>query len=81
VRWPSSYPTTTLTIMLALAILELITHFCFFLHITLAKSARDDLWQILCQSAFKRDPFWGVMGVEKRSVSANLDRALSGVSS
>lgn len=64
-RWPSSYPTTTLPIMLALAILEMITHFCFFLHITLAKSARDDLWQILCQSAFKRDPFWGVIGVEQ----------------
>ena len=47
VRWPSFGGATTLGIVLALALVQMIVHFRFFLHITLARSARDDLRLIL----------------------------------
>ncbi len=47
VRWPSLGGATTLGIVLALAVAQMIVHFRFFLHITLARSARDDLRLIL----------------------------------
>ena len=47
VRWPSFGATTTLAIILTLAVVQMIVHFRFFLHITLAKSTRDDLQLIL----------------------------------
>lgn len=47
VRWPSFGATATLGIVLALALVQMIVHFRFFLHITLAKSTRDDLRLIL----------------------------------
>lgn len=47
VRWPSFGSRVTLGIVLALAQVQMVVHFRFFLHITLAKSARDDLRLIL----------------------------------
>ncbi|OYY91705.1 MAG: cytochrome-c oxidase [Sphingomonas sp. 28-66-16] len=47
VRWPSFGAATTLGIVLALGLVQMIVHFRFFLHITLARSARDDLRLIL----------------------------------
>jgi cytochrome o ubiquinol oxidase operon protein cyoD len=39
--------TTTLAMVIALALVQLVVHFRFFLHISLRKSARDDLQLIL----------------------------------
>ena len=47
VRWPSFAATTTLAIVFGLALVQVIVHFCFFLHISLAKSSRDDLQLVL----------------------------------
>jgi cytochrome o ubiquinol oxidase subunit IV len=47
VRWPSFASTTTLAIVLGLALVQTVVHFRFFLHISLRKSARDDLQLIL----------------------------------
>ncbi|MBY0611549.1 MAG: cytochrome C oxidase subunit IV family protein [Beijerinckiaceae bacterium] len=47
VRWPSFNRITTLAIVFTLGFAQAIVHFRYFLHITLAKSARDDLWLIL----------------------------------
>jgi cytochrome o ubiquinol oxidase operon protein cyoD len=47
VRWPSIGSSATLAVVLGLALAQMIVHFRFFLHITLAKSARDDLRLIL----------------------------------
>ena len=46
-RWPSFAPTTTLAIVLGLALVQMVVHFRFFLHISLRESARDDLQLIL----------------------------------
>ena len=50
VRWPSFAAGTTLAIVLGLALVQAIVHFRFFLHISLSKSARDDLQLILFSS-------------------------------
>ncbi len=47
VYWPSFASATTLGIVLGLALVQTVVHFRFFLHITLRKSARDDLQLIL----------------------------------
>lgn len=47
VKWPRFGGATTIGIVLGLALTQMIIHFRFFLHITLAKSARDDLRLIL----------------------------------
>jgi cytochrome o ubiquinol oxidase operon protein cyoD len=47
VRWPSFAGGTTLAIVFALALVQVVVHFRFFLHVTLARSARDDLLLIL----------------------------------
>jgi cytochrome o ubiquinol oxidase subunit IV len=47
VHWPSFAATTTLAIVLGLALVQMVVHFRFFLHISLRKSARDDLQLIL----------------------------------
>ena len=47
VRWPIFQPAAILGVVLVLALAQMIVHFRFFLHITLAKSARDDLLLIL----------------------------------
>ena len=47
VRWPSFAATTTLAIVFGLALVQIIVHFRFFLHISLAKSSRDDLQLVL----------------------------------
>ena len=47
VHWPSFASTTTLAIVLVLALVQMVVHFRFFLHISLRKSARDDLQLIL----------------------------------
>ncbi len=47
VRWPSFGGTTTLAIVLGLALVQTVVHFRFVLHITLARSARDGLRLIL----------------------------------
>ena len=47
VHWPSFGPATTLAIVFGLALVQMVVHFRFFLHISLKKSARDDLQLIL----------------------------------
>ena len=47
VRWPNFVSTTTLAVVLGLALVQMVVHFRFFLHITLRRSARDDLQLIL----------------------------------
>ncbi|KIZ47546.1 MULTISPECIES: cytochrome C oxidase subunit IV family protein [Rhodopseudomonas] len=47
VRWPVAAASTTLAIVLGLALVQMVVQFRFFLHITLRKSARDDLQLIL----------------------------------
>ena len=47
VHWPSFVSTTTLAIVLGLALVQMVVHFRFFLHISLGKSSRDDLQLIL----------------------------------
>ena len=47
VHWPSFASTTTLAIVLVLAVVQMAVHFRFFLHISLQTSARDDLQLIL----------------------------------
>jgi cytochrome o ubiquinol oxidase operon protein cyoD len=47
VRWPSFASTTTLAIVFGLALVQMVVHFRFFLHISLQRSARDDLQLIL----------------------------------
>jgi cytochrome o ubiquinol oxidase operon protein cyoD len=47
VHWQSFVSTTTLAIVLGLALVQMVVHFRFFLHISLRRSARDDLQLIL----------------------------------
>ena len=47
VRWPVVGAGTTFAIVLALALVQAVVHFRFFLHITLSRSTRDDLQLIL----------------------------------
>jgi cytochrome o ubiquinol oxidase operon protein cyoD len=47
VRWQVLTGATTFAVVLVLALLQTLAHFRFFLHITLKKSARDDLQLIL----------------------------------
>ena len=47
VRWPSFAAGTTLAIVFGLALVQVVVHFRFFLHVSLARSARDDLLLIL----------------------------------
>ena len=45
-HWPASI-CDTLAIVLGLALVQMVVHFRFFLHISFRKSARDDLQLIL----------------------------------
>jgi cytochrome o ubiquinol oxidase operon protein cyoD len=47
VRWPTFAADTTLAIVFGLALLQMIVHFRFFLHISLSRSSRDDLQLVL----------------------------------
>ena len=47
VHWPLFTAAMTLAIVFGLALLQMIVHFRFFLHISLGKSSRDDLQLIL----------------------------------
>lgn len=47
VHWPNFVSSTTLAIVLGLGLVQIVVHFRFFLHISLLKSARDDLQLIL----------------------------------
>jgi cytochrome o ubiquinol oxidase operon protein cyoD len=47
VHWTTLAPMRTLAIVLGLALAQMIVHFRFFLHISLHKSARVNLWLIL----------------------------------
>lgn len=47
VRWPSFATTTTLAIVFGLALVQAAVHFRFFLHVSLARSRREDLQLIL----------------------------------
>ena len=47
VRWPSFAAPTTLAIVFGLALVQIIVHFRFFLHISLARSSREDLQLVL----------------------------------
>ncbi len=50
VHWRSWNAPTTLAAVLGLALVQVLVHFRFFLHISLGKSARDDLMLILFTS-------------------------------
>jgi cytochrome o ubiquinol oxidase operon protein cyoD len=47
VRWPVAAGATTFAIVLALALVQVVVQFRCFLHVSLARSARDDLQLIL----------------------------------
>ena len=47
IRWQSYTAATTLAVLFALALAQMIVHFRFFLHIRLGRSSRDDLQLIL----------------------------------
>ena len=47
VHWPHFVSTTSLALVLGLGFAQMVVHFRFFLHISLRKSARDDLQLIL----------------------------------
>ena len=47
VRWPTVGSVSTLCIVFALALAQMVVHFRFFLHIRLGKSSREDLQLIL----------------------------------
>lgn len=47
VHWAPFGITTTLCLVFALALVQIVVHFRCFLHISLAKSARDDLQLVL----------------------------------
>ena len=47
VRWPTFGAPATLELVFGLALVQLIVHFRYFLHISLRRSARDDLLLIL----------------------------------
>ena len=47
VRWPRLSPATTLATILALALVQAVVHFRFFLHLSVKRSARDDLQLVL----------------------------------
>ena len=47
VYWPTFAATPTLAIVCGLALVQMIVHFRFFLHLSLARSSRDDLQLIL----------------------------------
>ena len=47
VHWQGFFSTTTLAIVLGLALVQMVVHFRFFLHISLRRSTRDDLQLIL----------------------------------
>lgn len=47
VRWPVAPAGTTLAIILALGLVQVIVQFRCFLHISLGKSSRDDLLLVL----------------------------------
>ena len=47
VRWPPFPARTIFAAVLALALVQMVVHFRFFLHISLRKSARHDLQLIL----------------------------------
>lgn len=47
IRWQSFAAATTLAVLFALALVQTVVHFRFFLHIRLGRSSRDDLQLIL----------------------------------
>ena len=50
VRWQTFAASGTLAIILGLALVQMIVHVRFFLHINLSRSSRDTLWLILFSS-------------------------------
>ncbi len=50
VHWPSFSAAATFALVLGLALVQMVVHFRFFLHISLKKSARHDLQLILFSS-------------------------------
>ncbi len=50
VHWPSFPASVIFAIVLALALVQMVVHFRFFLHISLKRSARHDLQLILFSS-------------------------------
>jgi cytochrome o ubiquinol oxidase operon protein cyoD len=47
VRWQVVTARATFAIVLALALVQLVVHFRFFLHVSLRRSSRDNLWLVL----------------------------------
>ena len=50
VHWPSFPAATIFAVVLALALVQMVVHFRFFLHISLGRSSRHDLMLILFSS-------------------------------
>lgn len=50
VRWPALFGARTFAVICALALLQAIVQFRFFLHVRLKGSARHDLWLLLFSS-------------------------------
>ena len=50
VEWHLAAPVTALAVVFSLALVQILVHFRFFLHIDLRRSARDDLQLILFAS-------------------------------
>lgn len=47
IRWQTYGAATTLAVLFGLALVQMVVHFRFFLHIRLGRSSRDDLQLIL----------------------------------
>jgi cytochrome o ubiquinol oxidase operon protein cyoD len=47
VRWRTFTASATLAIVLGLALVQMIVHFRFFLHVNASRSSRDNLWLVL----------------------------------
>jgi cytochrome o ubiquinol oxidase operon protein cyoD len=47
VRWQTFTATATLAIVLGLAVVQMVVHFRFFLHVSRSAASRDNLWLIL----------------------------------
>jgi cytochrome o ubiquinol oxidase operon protein cyoD len=47
VRWQVATARVTFAVVLALALVQLVVHFRFFLHVSLRRSSRDNFWLVL----------------------------------
>ena len=73
VRWPGLGSTATLVAILVLALSQMIVHFRFFLHITFARSARDDLTaDPVLDADHRADGIWHARDPDEPSVADDV---------